>query len=86
MLSFAAVVGFFGGLTGVGVADCTVRCLRGFYCLLRHPFPYGQVDGSEWCIGQWLSPELSSQPWPYEYSPVDVRRETPTVFVYAHQR
>ena len=60
MFSFAAVVFFFDVSTRVGVAECTVRCLRGFYRQLREWFRY--VDGSEWFMANGLAQDCPASP------------------------
>ena len=70
LTSKSVFLGCRGGvLTRVGVAACTVRCLRGLYRLiLLHPFPYGQVDGSEWFMANGLAQGCPASPDLYEYS------------------
>ena len=51
--------GLFGVLARVGVDAQIVQCLRSFYRQLRHRFRYGQVDGSEWFMAEWLGTGLS---------------------------
>ena len=53
----------------MGVAECTVRCLRSFCRQLPHRFRYGQEDGSEWVMANGLaqacpaSPDLKNIPF-----------------------
>ena len=44
----------------MGVAECTVRCLRGFYPQLREWFRY--VDGSEWFMANGLAQDCPASP------------------------
>ena len=44
----------------MGVAECTVRCLRGFYPQLHEWFRY--VDGSEWFMANGLAQDCPASP------------------------